>query len=355
MDCFFAQAIADICQHSLVSVDRPLRCMIIVNPVAGGFAIESKWENRVNILNEYKKKAMANQQRAIYKNVIVNITEGKGSAGEITKGFIERAVKDPVPFYLIISAGGDGTHCEVLYSVYNAPAHVRSNMAVLRLPMGTGNDGADHPNLGNALNLLIKPSHIEYARAVQLITAKDGPSNWKGPFLAFNILSVGLDAYVTHKTNEMKRKKPGDSYGFWVDMAALVYDKAYKVDYINLRALDEKNQELFTMNEKFLLLAMGATGNRTYGSQKQILPNNYNVCSVKQMSLINKLIIKGQVSKGKHANNPNAFLFNAHRVEFSGKHEILAQMDGEAFLLQPEDFPAALELTAPIIPILKLG
>jgi hypothetical protein len=45
--------------------------------------------------------------------------------------------------------------------------------------------------------------------------------------------------------------------------------------------------------------------------------------------------------------------FNARRVEFRGQYPILAQMDGETVLLQPEDFPAAIELTDPAIPVLK--
>jgi hypothetical protein len=47
-------------------------------------------------------------------------------------------------------------------------------------------------------------------------------------------------------------------------------------------------------------------------------------------------------------------MFNAHRVEFTARYPILAQMDGETILLQREDFPAAIELTDPVIPVLKL-
>jgi len=355
MDYFFTQALTDIIQRSQVCIDRPLRCIIIVNPAAGGFNIKSRWQSRVQTLNEYRDKARANPVRNIYKNIILNLTEGKGSAAEITKALIERAIKDPIPFYLIISAGGDGTHGEVMLSLYNAPAEVRSNMAVLRLPMGTGNDGADSSIMENALDLLLKPVHIEYTPAVQLITAKSGPSNWKGSFVAFNILSLGLDAYVVHKTNEMKAKKPGDSYKFWVDIAALFYDKKFKVDYMDVKALDKNNKEVTSFKEKLLLLAMGVSGNRTYGSQQHILPDSRNVCCIKQMSVFKKLSIKGQVAKGNHVKNTNAIFFNAHRLEFSSYQPILAQMDGETILLQPEDFPAVMELTAPVIPQLKLG
>jgi diacylglycerol kinase family enzyme len=286
--------------------------------------------------------------------MIIDITEGKGSARKITNSFIERAEKEPEPFHLIISAGGDGTHGEVLSSIYNAPAHIRSNMAVLRLPMGTGNDGSDSASLAKSLDLLLNPVHIEFAPAVQLIPNNSGPANSKGPFLAFNILSVGLDAYVTHQTNTMKGKTPGDSYKFWVDVAALLYDRKFKVDFMNVRALDNKNNEIMSFREKLLLLAMGVTGHRTYGSQQPVLPDDRNVCAVKQMPLLSKFALKGKVYKGKHVDSPKVIMLNAHRLEFTGNHPILAQMDGETVLLQPEDFPAAMELTAPVIPLLKM-
>ena len=355
MNYFFARTLTDICERSVIALGRPLRCMVIVNPVAGGFFIKSKWDSHVHTLTKYQQKALSNPHRQLYKNMIINLTEGKGSAREITNIFIKRAEKEPDPFYLIISAGGDGTHSEVMFSIYNAPAEVRSNMAVLRLPLGTGNDGAESPNLGDALDLILNPVRVEFEPAVQLKLAADGPTNWKGPFLAFNILSVGLDAYVTHQTNIMKGKTPGDSYKFWIDVAALFYDKKFKVDFMNVRALDDKNQEITSFREKLLLMAMGVSGRRTYGSQQLILPDDRNFCAIKQMSLIKKLAIKDKVSKGKHAKNSEVIMLNAHRVEFSGSHPILAQMDGETVQLQPEDFPAVLELTAPMIPLLKMN
>jgi len=355
MDYFFPQALNDICEHSLICPDRQLRCMIIVNPVAGGFIIPKRQESRIHVLTKYREKAQENPKRQIYKNVVLNFTEGKGSAGEIANQFIERAVIEPEPFYLIISAGGDGTHSEVMRSLYNAPAEVRSNMAILRLPMGTGNDGADSASMENALDLLIKPAHVEYTPAVILKTSQSGPANWKGQLLAFNILSVGLDAFVTHMTNTMKTKTPGDSYKLWVDIATLFYDRKYKVDFMDVKAFDDRGKEIRSFREKLLLLAMGASGHRTYGSQHKILPDDRNVCAVKQMSLLKKLAVKGQITKGKHTNNPQAILLYANKVEFSCMHPILAQMDGETVLLKPEDFPASLELTEPVIPYLKPG
>jgi diacylglycerol kinase family enzyme len=352
---FFAQSLSEICGHSLAAPGRPLDCTIIVNPIAGGFAIRSRWKSHAGVLNEYMKKAQVNPQRKMYKNASLVQTDGKGSGGKIAAELIEKAAKENEPFYLIISAGGDGTHSEVMFALYNAPAHVRSNIAVLRLPFGTGNDGADCAKLEGALDKLINPVNIEFAPAVQLVTSHEGPASKQGPFLAFNILSVGLDAFVTHMTNKLKGRMPGDSYKLWLNIAALFYDRSYTVDFMDVRALDRQNKEVLSFREKMLLLAMGASGRRTYGSQELILPDDRNVCCMKQMPLQRKLAIKGLVSKGKHADSPEAILFSAHRVEFTGSHHILAQMDGETVLLQPADFPAALELTAPVIPLLKIN
>jgi diacylglycerol kinase family enzyme len=354
MDYFFINTISEICEHSLIAKEKPLRCMVLLNPTAGGFTIKSKWKAHINTLKKYLQKAQVNPKRQLYKNVIFDITEGAGSASEITKTHLERAVKDTIPFYLIISAGGDGTHKEVMNVLYTAPDSVRNNIAVLRLPMGTGNDAADSSSLAGALDLLLNPVHVEYAPAVQLTTAPNGSASGKNQnLLAFNILSVGLDAYVTHMVNTMKGKTPGDSYKLWVDKAALFYEKEYKVDYFDVKAFDDKKNETFSFREKLLLLAMGVSGNRTYGSQQHILPDDRNACGVKQIPFLRKLTLKGKIAKGKHTKDKDVILFNAHRIEFTGSQPILAQMDGETILLQPDDFPAVMELTSPAIPLLK--
>ncbi|MCL2067950.1 MAG: diacylglycerol kinase [Treponema sp.] len=349
---FFSQSLAEICAHSLVSPGRSLRPVVIANPKAGGFTIHSRWNEHLKTLHEYRQKAALNPLRKIYGGSDLILTDGKGSAEKITLSLIKEAEKDPAPFYLIITAGGDGTSLEVLSGMYNAPAHIRSNFAVLRLPMGTGNDSADSIHLAGALDLLINPAHVKFAPALRLVTAPGGAACKKGSGLAFNILSVGLDAYVTHMANIMKGKFPGNSYKLWVDIAAIFYDRVYKVDYIDVRLLDQQNREIRSFREKLLLLAMGVSGMRTYGAGKKILPDEHNVCAIKQTSLFGKIAIKKLVVSGMHTSHKDAMFLNAHRVEFSGSSPILVQMDGETMLLQPEDFPAAIELTAPVIPLL---
>jgi len=69
--------------------------------------------------------------------------------------------------------------------------------------------------------------------------------------------------------------------------------------------------------------------------------------------MLRKVALKTQFTAGTHIKEPESTLFNASRIEFSGVYPILAQMDGESVLLEPGDFPAVIELSKPIIPVLE--
>ena len=379
---FFAESLAEICARTQVSPGRPLRWIIIANPTAGGFTLRPYWKRHRLTLAQCASLAKADPLRedcapasaaasfgappALAGCGLV-VTERAGSGREIAGALVSEAASamgtawrdtsagDPAPFYLAIVAGGDGTSLEVLSALFHAPEAIRSNMAVLRLPMGTGNDGADSPDLAKALAFLTKPTRVEFTPALRLLTSPNGRLASQGPFIAFNILSAGLDAFVTHMTNKMKKKLPGDFYKLWVDIAALLYDKLYTVGFLDVKAVDGQGEEVLSFREKLLLIAVGASGRRTYGAQKKILPDDRNVCALRQMPLLRKLALKGLFATGGHVDKPEATLFGARRVEFSGDHPILAQTDGETVLLDKEDFPAAIELTEPAIPVLRLA
>lgn len=369
----FGSVFSEILTRSLVAQGKPLRWTIIANPCAGGFTINKRWKEHQTALNNTLEKAQNNPLRTelcpsklsltpgdnSYSTELGNYgvipTTGPGNASEITKKLLQEISESAESFYLLVTAGGDGTSLESLQALYQAPSALLSRLAIIRLPLGTGNDGAEAWEMEDALKLLISPTRIEASCGVKLSTAlgKTWPNG--APLLAFNILSVGLDAFVTHMTNKMKGKLPGDSYKFWVDISALLYDLVFKVDFMEVRAFDEKESEIKNFREKLLLCAMGTSGNRTYGAHKKILPDERNVCAIKQMPLFRKILLKNLFSTGDHVSKKESILFNASRIEISGSHPILAQMDGETVLLEKNDFPIIIELTKPLIPVLKMS
>jgi diacylglycerol kinase family enzyme len=356
----FAAALSAVCSRCLAAPGQALDWTVIANPTAGGFTIHSRWKRHQRLLEDSVRRAAANPRRdragpsriareqggALGALGLIP-TAGPGHAGRIVEALAAKPDRSG-RLHLVITAGGDGTSLEALTALYRAGKAARSRFIILRLPMGTGNDGADAWELDKALDRLIYPTAIDYARALRLTTATPG----KGPFLAFNILSVGIDAFITHMTNKTKGKLPGDSYKLWVDLASLLYDLVYTVGPLEVRALDGRGRETAAFTEPLLLLAVGVSGRRTYGSHKWILPDERNVCAVRQMPLFRKLALKGLFLTGKHIYKPESKLFNARKVSFRGEYPILAQMDGEAVLLQPADFPASIELTEPAIPLL---
>jgi diacylglycerol kinase family enzyme len=355
----FAQALKEICERAPFAPDRPLDWVVIANPKAGGFTIPARWKRHEAALAGAVFSAQVSGAPRRHNAGPSPLAPPCGLVCTASAGQAEQAVRDFIRawdaedadtggFHLIITAGGDGTSREALSAVYHAPRKVRSRIAALRLPLGTGNDGADGRSLDDALVPLLSPGRVVLSRAVEL-SAAGGAKTFRG----FNIVSLGLDAFVTHMTNRMKGAFPGDSYKLWVDIAALFYDRLYRVSEMTVTGFDELGNPVRTLREPLLLAAMGASGRRTYGSNKRILPDERNVCVLRQMSLLRKLALKGPLASGRHVDSPEAVLFSARRLVIQGAHPVLAQTDGETALLAPEDFPVTIECTAPLIPILR--
>ncbi len=68
---------------------------------------------------------------------------------------------------------------------------------------------------------------------------------------------------------------------------------------MGLRAFSATGAVARDFSRRLLLLAIGASGNRQYGSNKAILPDDNNVCAVSQMPLLRKLAAKGPLQKGR--------------------------------------------------------
>ncbi len=143
-------------------------------------------------------------------------------------------------------------------------------------------------------------------------------------------------------TNRLKRHFPGDSYKFWVDVGTMFYDRVYKVVNMGLRAWNRGRLVLDSELPR-LLVAMGASGNRYYGSHKSILPNEHNCIAISQTSLFRKLILKGSIEHGKHDHIRELTHFTADKLQIDYHESIPLQCDGETTILAKCDFPLEIE------------
>jgi diacylglycerol kinase family enzyme len=348
----FAEAVRGLVERTPLFGKTDLEAVMVANPRAGGFSRRSRARHNAAALADTAKAASGMQLRKGTTTWRALDTVSPKHAGTIALSLLEEAAMKPKTEWLIVLACGDGTSHEFLDELSRAPRELAGRFTVLRLPMGTGNDGSDGRELTDSLSRLIGYGRIDEQVAIRMIPAPGGPASTRAPggeWRSFNIASMGVDAYITHMTNQLKTIMPGDSYKLWLDIAAVMYDLSYPSGHMEIQAFDTAGQSLGSYEGRFLLAAMGIGGRRTYGSNKPILPGDENVCLIRQMSLLRKLILKGPIAAGHHRGLPEAELLTADALQISYSHPILMQTDGEAQSLVAEDFPFRMERTGPLI------
>lgn len=328
--------------------------VLIANPVAGGFTIRRRAEENRETFSTVLDWVKHNPVLTTSCSARLHLTDRAGHAREITEIVLDEMVSG---YYrsdcvLIVTAGGDGTSHEVQTAIATrmleaGHMELRERLCVLRLPFGTGNDGSDGRHLSEALELLTSEVDISFNRVVCVKRTGDKPLKY-----AFNIASVGIDAFVSDMTNRLKTRLPGDVYKLWIDLACVFYNKIYRVGEMDL-ATSLNGTKVWSERAKWVLAVMGASGKRTYGSNQKILPGIENVCSVKEMPFISKLLIKERLKQGTHVNSPLASLCNADRLVIGYDRPVLMQLDGETVPLTAADFPVVMELTEACIPTLR--
>jgi len=348
----FAEGVRVLVGKTRLFGDQDLEAAMVANPRAGGFSGRKRAADAARALSGALAAAESLPDRGGRTGWRLLPTEEPRHAGRMAAAMLEEAAMKPGPAWLVVLASGDGTSLEFLDELSRAPAELRERFTVLRLPMGTGNDGSDGRELSDSLSRLVGSGRVDVQPALRVIPNPAGPAARRAPggeWRAFNIASVGLDAFVTRMTNRLKAILPGDSYKLWVDLASVFYDRLYDVGDMTILGTGPDGAESAECDGRFLLVAMGVSGHRTYGSNKPILPDDDNVCAIHQMPLLRKLALKGPISSGRHRGLAEALLFSADRLELGYDRRVLAQMDGEAEELVAEDFPLVMERTPPLI------
>jgi len=353
----YSNSLKILIERATVFKGRDMHVTIVANPVAGGFTQKKRViQNRI-FMEEAIKQVENRPVITRSCSVVAHFTNAAGHAGALAKSVFFEAEKDsnPLALYLVVSAGGDGTSLEVQSSftrevVTAGKKNLIDKVCFIRMPFGTGNDATDGRTLDKTLTLLTGDAYFFKQGAVHIYS----PANMNFDYYAFNIASIGLDAFVTHMTNKVKRFFPGDFYMLWVDAACLFYNKLFRVVPMTISAMHQNGDLLFSHEEKILLYAMGVSGFRTYGSNQKILPDTNNVCAVREMPLFRKFKLKKLFRFGAHKAVPETMLYTAQKLIINYSEKILAQVDGEAHYVQASDFPIVMECTETFITILKI-
>ena len=337
-----------ILSRTTLFADDHLTVDVILNPCAGAFSPKQRIRRVEEELRTFARGLVGEPRDPSLLDIRFHRTEYAGHASEIARRLIgEVAAGDGVR--LIISAGGDGTHDEVL-SAAVGDSRVRGEhkgrLWFFRFPFGTGNDGADAPSVARACRVLLGDARP--GSAGHLVVRRSGAP----PLSGFNIASVGLDAYVALLTNKLKGSIAGDLYKVLADVMTLLYERIVGMQEMTVR-WSNADGESHALRRRFVLCAFGVSGERSYGDHKPILPGFENLCAIETVGLIGKILLKGKVYRGEHVSSPAAHMASARRIVIEYASRIPLQIDGETRWLTPDDFPLEMEVYDDSVPVLR--
>jgi diacylglycerol kinase family enzyme len=216
----------------------------------------------------------------------------------------------------------------------------------IRLPLGTGNDGADSRDLGKTIATLLGHGEEAYDGSVEV--KPTGMSVIRG----FNIASIGLDAYIAYLTNRLKGKFGGDLYKVIADVTTLFYEQIVGAGPMRVTTTDADGTEI-EHNGRFMICAIGVSGHREYGGGKRVLPGEENVCLIDRVGLLGKIRLKSLFYRAEHPGEPNVTMRSARTVVVHYQGRIPLQVDGETVWLREDNFPVRFTVREPQIPVLR--
>ena len=334
---------------STLHAGEHLEAHLIVNPEAGSFSTPARAEATLAELEAVTAGLRGEPRPAGTFALELHQTHYVGHAGEIAASILGRRTTGA---RLVCSLGGDGTHAEVLTAAARDGVDRRTldRVTFVRLPLGTGNDGADAPTLGAAVRLLLGDARREYAGHV--VAQPVGMPE----FRAFNIASVGLDAYVAWLTNRLKKRFRGDLYKLIADVMTLLYERVVGAGEMRLTihpAADVGSAGAERLASRFMIVALGVSGGREYGGGKRVLPGAENFCAIDRLGLFGKVRLKKLFYDGLHVGEPNVVMRSARAVEVEYAGRVPMQLDGECVWLDAANFPLSMRLADRVVPVLR--
>lgn len=279
-------------------MDNKKKWAFIINPIAGnGFAISltGKLEEMISRYN-------------LQADLV--FTTKKGHATELSRQFMERGYK------YIIGVGGDGTFNEIA-----APLINNKSIITGLIPAGTGNDFIQITGFPGRF----EEKHWEIFFKQKTMAMDVGQCNGKH-FL--NGMGLGFDAQVASENyTENGEVKTGWKYKYiWHILKTLLFFKEKK-----MTVLIDGNK-----SETDCFINTVAIGRRFAGSfflTPKAIANDglLDVCSIKRLSLPQRLKILLMVPKGTHINDKKVNYYQTEKLSIEFPRKVPFHVDGELF------------------------
>jgi YegS/Rv2252/BmrU family lipid kinase len=295
-------------------MDQTNKWVFIINPVAGnGFALKL-----VDKLNEMISRKKLDAE-LVY-------TAKKGHASELSKQYALSGYK------YIIGVGGDGTFNEIASQLIN-----NGNVITGLIPAGTGNDFIQITGFPGRFD----EKDWEMFFRQNVIPMDTGNCNGK---VFLNGMGIGFDAQVASEnyTESGEVILGGKNKYIWHILKTLLFFREKKMTVISGGAKSETDCFINTI----------AIGRRFAGSfflTPGAIANDglLDVCSIKNLSLFQRLRILLMVPKGTHILDKRVNYYQTESLSIEFPAKVPFHVDGELFFAEKFDVnvcPAAINI-----------
>ena len=279
-------------------MNQNMKWVFIINPIAGnGYALSLAEKLREKIL-----------QHSLDADVVY--TTGRGHATTLAKEYADKG------FRYIIGVGGDGTINEIAVTLIN-----RQEVVVGLIGAGTGNDFIQVTGFPGRF----EDKDWEKFFEVNVKPMDVGQCNDK---IFLNGMGLGFDAQVAAEnyTEPGEVKLGGKNKYIWHILKTLLFFKEKKMTVIANGKTHETDCFINTI----------ANGRRFAGgfflTPKAIANDGLlDVCSIKKLSLPQRLKILLMVPKGTHINNEKVNYYQTDKLSLEFPSEVPFHVDGELY------------------------
>ena len=279
--------------------------LVIVNPYSGSRRGRKYAKTAERIFIDLKK-----EYDIVYDDMYVEFTEYNGHATEIILDYEIKFKNKKIVVYVI---GGDGTLSEVATAING-----KGNISMVVIPKGTGNDFARCVNSYRSMRKIIKASLENKPEKIDSILV-----NKK---VAVNMINAGLDAAIAANLDKF-RKIPLITGKMKYKLAifyTVFLPKSYK---LKIRMDNEVKKGRYT------LIAIG--NNKYCGGGVNIVPEAeiqdglLDICIVKNVNLIQKIMYLPKIMKGTHTNLSVVELLKSKNIFVASNKKFPVSIDGE--------------------------
>jgi len=311
--CFYIS----IKKHTFVYMNVVNRWHVIVNPAAGNWKAQKKWDDIFRLLGEAGIE------------FDYTISTGRGDATDIA----QRVVK--IGYRKIIGVGGDGTNNEILNGIMRQKAVPSGDVIYATIPVGTGNDWIRTHRIPKNTRKAIGIIRVENTirQDVGLVSYLNDGQQKARYFM--NVAGMSYDAICT---------KASEDRGIFASNKILYLYLLFSClrGFVAPRGrvfFDEKIDE-----DNYYLINVGIC--RYSGGGMQLVPHSIPDDGLFALTLARDLskpeVIKATpiLYNGKAGKHPKVDLYHAKsiRVESAENEQILLEVDGEFLGGTPSEF-----------------